>query len=113
MSDTPSLDTVLAAGAVAAPGNGATIATITIPAGTFRVRATTWQEGTVDASHKANLVLEHGTTLLGTVPSAAAPADTVVDELTTGADTDITVKTNAAFAAGSVVITGLSATRVG
>ena len=123
MSDIPSRESILGAGAATAPGSGVTIATVALPATTavsgitpfsrYQVWANVHQEGTVDTTHMAAVSLSHGSTVLGPVATGAGDAMVGPIEVEPGADTDISLKTTAVFGASSIVVGQIIATRVG
>jgi len=97
---------------VAVPGVGAVIAQlVTPPAGSYAVRTTTGQAGTVDTSTR-NMQLRKGATTLVDLPSTASPQDTELEQITVNGTQNIEVIAISAGGAGSVYMATLVANRI-
>lgn len=106
-------ETVSAAGAVAAPGIGAAIASIPAPgAGIYDVAIVSFEQGTVDAT-QGNMQLQHGATVEGKVLSTSLMVPSEFGHVTVAAGEAITVNAVAAGGAGSIYVAEIVATRVG
>jgi hypothetical protein len=116
-------DSLVNSGSVTAPANGATIATVVIPQSTpappgvqptlfYHIFVNSNQSGTPDTAHQAHIGLYHGSTLVGNLISTASPNLIEIPRVSVGSDTDLSLKTTAAFAAGAIVSGTIVATRI-
>lgn len=105
-------ESLSAAGAVAAPGAGAVIASIAAPgAGVYDVAVVSFEQGTVDAT-QTNMQLQHGAVVEGKVLSASIAAPQEFGHVTISNGEAITVNAVLAGGAGSIYVAQIVATRV-
>lgn len=106
-------ETLTDAGAVLSPASNATISSIfNPPAGVYEVRVGTTQEGTVDTTRLADLVLKKGGTSIGKVPSNFEPMYCEFPQVVLDGASSLAIVAANGPAAGAIYVATIQATRV-